>query len=144
MTYLIKSSDAKYFDIAKDIAALSDFPKVHVGCVAVYQGHIIGTGCNTNKTHPQQDHFNRYRNRNQDRNNFSLPKAHAEIMCLSSIRNLEIKWSKVKIFVYRIRNDSPFGMARPCPACMAAIRSAGIRNIFYTTDCGYAYEKLLD
>lgn len=32
-------------------------------------------------------------------------------------------------------------MARPCPACMSAIKELGIKNIYYTTDNGYAYEK---
>ena len=33
-------------------------------------------------------------------------------------------------------------MARPCPSCMAAIRDLGIRDIYYTTNDGYVYERL--
>lgn len=33
-------------------------------------------------------------------------------------------------------------MARPCPSCMAAIKDIGISHIYYTTNDGYAYEKL--
>ena len=33
-------------------------------------------------------------------------------------------------------------MARPCPACMAAIKDFGIKNIYYTTDDGMAYENV--
>jgi len=33
-------------------------------------------------------------------------------------------------------------MARPCAGCMAAIRKFGIKNVYYTTDMGYAYERL--
>ena len=34
------------------------------------------------------------------------------------------------------------GIARPCPSCMAAIRDIGIRDVYYTTDDGFAYERL--
>ena len=47
-------TDQKFFQKARQIASISDFKKIHVGCVAVYQGNIIGIGCNTNKTHPMQ------------------------------------------------------------------------------------------
>lgn len=53
--------DYKYFQKAKQVAAISDFTKIHVGCVAVYQGSVIGIGCNSNKTHPRQNYYNRYR-----------------------------------------------------------------------------------
>ena len=33
-------------------------------------------------------------------------------------------------------------MARPCNACLAAIKDLGIRNIYYTTDDGFVHEKL--
>ena len=34
------------------------------------------------------------------------------------------------------------GMARPCASCMQAIKDLGIREIYYTTNDGYSYEKL--
>jgi tRNA(Arg) A34 adenosine deaminase TadA len=46
------------------------------------------------------------------------------------------------LYVYRIRKTKEFGMARPCPSCMQAIKDFGIRTIFYTTDDGYAEEHL--
>lgn len=36
----------------------------------------------------------------------------------------------------------PFGLARPCPACMAMIKNLGIKKIYYTTDDGFAFEQL--
>lgn len=71
-----------------------------------------------------------------------LQKLHAEIHCLNQIRNLNINFLKVKLYIYRIRRDQPFGLARPCPSCMAAIRDLGIRNIYYTTNNGYSYERI--
>ena len=48
----------------------------------------------------------------------------------------------MKLYIYRIRKDQPFGIARPCPSCMAAIRDLGIRDIYYTTNDGYVCERL--
>lgn len=128
----------RYFHKAKKSAQISDFTRTHIGCVAVYQGNIIGIGCNTNKTHPTQKYYNRYREYSE-----KLPaKLHAEINCLNQIKHLDINFSKVKLYIYRIRKDQPFGLSRPCPSCMAAIKDLGIKGIYYTTNDGYCYERL--
>ena len=49
-----------YFHKASLMADISDFAKINIGCIAVYQGNIIGVGFNTNKTHPLQKKYNRY------------------------------------------------------------------------------------
>lgn len=135
---MIKNSDMNYFDKEKKAANVSDFPKTHIGCIAVYQGNIIGIGCNANKTHPSQKYYNKYREYSEQ----LLPKLHAEINCINQIRHLNINFSKVKLYIYRIRKDQPYGMARPCPSCMAAIKDIGIKDIYYTTNDGYSYERL--
>ena len=58
---MFRNIDYRYFDKARQIADISDYNRVHIGCVAVYQGQIIGIGCNCNKTHPTQKLYNRYR-----------------------------------------------------------------------------------
>lgn len=136
----LSKTDYKYFFKARQAASISDFHKTHIGCVAVYQGNIIGIGCNLEKTHPIQNYYNRYRNLHNESN--FIPKIHAEISCLNSIRNLDINFSKVKLYIYRIRYDQEHGRDNPCPSCMAAIRDLGIRDIYYTTNDGFAYEKL--
>jgi deoxycytidylate deaminase len=135
---MLVNSDYRYFEKAKNIADISDYPKIHIGCVAVYQGQIIGLGCNCNKTHPMQKYYNQYRC-NDDA---LLPKLHAEISCLNGIKHLNINFSKVKLYIYRLRKDQPCGMARPCQSCMAAIKDLGIKEIYYTSDEGFVYEKL--
>lgn len=135
---MFRNVDYRYFDKARQVATISDYNKVHIGCVAVYQGQIIGVGFNCNKTHPTQKFYNRYREQSET----MLPKLHAEISCLNQIRNLDINFSKVKLYIYRIRKDQPFGLARPCPSCMAAIKDLGVREIYYTTNDGYSYERL--
>ena len=137
---VLSKSDYKYFKKAKAVAAISDFEKVHVGCVAVYQSNIIGIGCNTNKTHPIQEKYNKYRNFGQI--NYFAPKLHAEINCLNSIRHMDINFGKVKLYIFRTMNVREYGMSRPCPSCMAAIRDLGIKHVYYTTDSGFAYENI--
>lgn len=135
---MINKSDFKYFLKARQAAMVSDYLKVHVGCVAVYQGNIIGIACNCNKTHPAQKYYNRYRKPSDS----MLPKLHAEISCINSIKHLDINFSKVKLYIYRIRQDQPFGLSRPCPSCMAAIKDLGVRDIYYTSNDGYVYERI--
>lgn len=135
---MLCNTDHKYFKKARQVALVSDYPKIHIGCVAVYQGQIIGIGCNCNKTHPTQKFYNKYRNPSEA----LLPKLHAEISCINQIKHLDINFSKVKLYVYRIRKDQPFGMSRPCPSCLKAISDMGIKHIYYTTNSGIAYEKI--
>lgn len=140
---MITKIDYKYFEKARQIAMISDFKKVHVGCIAVYKGHIVGIGCNTNKTHPTQKYYNQFRKpEGDDISMASVPKLHAEINCLNQLRHLNINFSKVKLYIYRIRNDRPYGISRPCPSCMKAIQDFGIRDIYYTTDSGFSYERI--
>lgn len=135
---MFHKTDYKYFSKARQAANISDYYKTHIGCVAVYQGQVIGIGCNCNKTHPTQKFYNRYR----IKSDVMLPKLHAEINCLNQIRHLDINFSKVKLYIYRIRKDQPYGLAKPCPSCMAAIKDLGIRDIYYTGNDGYVYEKI--
>ena len=135
---MLREVDYRYFNKAKYTASISDYHKTHIGCVAVYQGQIIGLGCNCNKTQPTQKYYNRYRKPSDS----MLPKLHAEINCLNQIKHLDINFSKVKLYIYRIRKDQPFGMSRPCPSCMAAIKDLGIRDIYYTSNDGYVHERL--
>ena len=135
---MITKNDYRYFDKARQTACISDYYKTHIGCVAVYQGNIIGIGYNCNKTHTIQKKYNRYRISSDS----MLPKLHAEINCMNSIRHLDINFSKVKMYIYRIRKDQLFGLARPCLSCMAAIKDLGIKDIYYTTNDGYVHEKI--
>ena len=134
----LNNNDYRFFKKARKVALVSDYEKIHVGCVAVYQGQIIGIGCNCNKTHPMQKVYNKFR---EDSDSL-LPKLHAEINCINQLKHLNINFSKVKLYIYRTRNDQPYGMARPCPSCMAAIKDLGIKDIYYTTNNGYAYERI--
>lgn len=137
---MITKNDFRYFDKAHHAAMISNFSKTHIGCIAVYKDNIIGVGCNLEKTHPMQKYYNKYRMHPQKF--YYSPIIHAEINCLNSIRNLDINFSKVRLYIYRIRKDQDYGMSRPCPNCMAAIKDLGIKHIYYTTNDGFVYENL--
>lgn len=113
-----------------------------IGCVFVYKGSILAEAWNTNKTSPLQEKYNAYRYYNP-----ALPaKNHAEIAGLMKVRwkcgdNLD--WSKMEVYLYRETKDGKIAMSRSCASCFYALRDAGIKTIYYTTENGYAKEELL-
>lgn len=149
MNYLdVKKSDLKFFDLARDVAKESDFPRFHIGCVLVYQGRVLSMAHNTEKSDPIQKKYNRYRHFNHTTKGCVNHSGHAEMMALKKVPYpiaQQVDWKKVKCYTYRI---SPglyygFGMSRPCIACMTAMRERGIRDFYYTTDMGFARERIL-
>lgn len=145
----IKKSDMRFFDAAKKEAEKSTFPRFHVGCVMVYNGHVISAACNSEKTDTLQKKYNRYRNfNNQHTHKCVLDKMHAEIKALKQIPYpvaQQIDWKKVKVFTVRIAPGLPtgFGNSRPCRACLTALRERGIREFYYTTDMGICGERIV-
>ena len=141
---LLKMEKAKinlFFDMARSVAMQSNSYKCHLGCVAIYRGKVIVSGYNSEKTHPMQMKYNKYRKNKIFKDGF-LPTLHSEMKMLIELKKYDINFKKVKVFVYRIRKDQDFGMARPCPACMKAIKDFGIKKIYYTTNDGFACEYI--
>ena len=128
----------RYFEFARHVAEMSDFERAKVGAVAVLKDKVISTGHNSHKSHPLQKKYNQFRNfRDCGYINHSL---HAEVACLLPLIDTEVDFSKVHLYVYRIRKDRPHGLARPCEACRKLLFDLGVRNVSYTTDCGVAEE----
>lgn len=145
--YDIKNSDVKYFELAREIAEQSSFPRFHVGCVLVYQNHILSMASNTEKSDPLQKKYNRYRHFNHTTKGCINHSGHAEMMALKKVSYpvaQQVDWKKVKCYTYRICPGLPYGMgiSRPCRACMTAMRERGIRDFYYSTDMGYAHERI--
>lgn len=139
---MLEKRHLNFFRKAKSMTELSDFNHIHIGCVAVYSRKIIGAGCNTYKTHPiQKEYDDKYRTLHNGDKVANLHALHAEINCLNSIKK-DVQWDKVELYIYRKMVKKPFGLARPCPACMAMIKDKGIKHIYYTTNDGFAYEHL--
>lgn len=71
---------------------------------------------------------------------FPHRKAHAEVRC---IRNAS--WEKVEgssVFVWRIKDDGTFGLAKPCPLCRDFLKQRGIKKIGYSTGYGFRLERI--
>lgn len=139
-------NDYKYFDLARKTAQSSSYDGFKLGCVIVYKGHVIASGHNSNKTNPMQKKYNKYR---QFKYNGKPIRhsTHAEMNALLSIPytvDLNTDYSKAKVYVYRISPGQHLGqgLARPCAACLAALRDKGVRDIYYTTSDGFAHERL--
>ena len=129
----------RYLKIAETIADMSDFESHKVGCIVIYKNSIISSASNSNKTHTMQSKYNKYRNIKEG----AFPaKLHAEMAAISKIRYLDIDWSKVILYITRKTKGNNIGIARPCASCMAAIKEKGIENIIYTTDIGFAIERI--
>lgn len=142
--------ELKMFNAAHCEAEKSDFKQFNIGCVITYKGHIIGRGHNQNKTHPMQKKYNRkYRKLHNSSHTPISDSIHAEMDALNSISyttGIEIDWSKVKVFIWRIAPGKPrgYGKSKPCPACAAALRDLNIHHIYYTDDFGLNYLYLED
>ena len=143
-----KKSDYRWFEAARKEALQSDFENIHIGCVLVYHGHVIGSGHNTNKTCPQQKQYNSYRKFRKNPNGKPINHStHAEIAAIKSVPypiEQNIDWSNVKLYVFRISKGKSLGqgMSRPCPSCMKALKDKGIKKIYYSTDEGFAFERV--
>lgn len=143
-----KNFDLRMFEKAHIEAERSEYDRFRVGCVIAYKKHIIGSGRNGNKSNPMQKEYNRkYRHFNNTNGEYIHDAVHAEIAAIQSIPytvGIEVDWSKVYIYVYRIcpGKSNGYGNAKPCAACMAAIRELGIKNVYYTDDDGFSYLRL--
>lgn len=136
-------SDEHLFRMARAVSFQSDYcGSARIGCIAVYKGSVLAKGFNSDKTHTIQSRYNVMRYK--DIGNRYLPsKIHGELAVLQKIKYLDIDFSRVHIYVYRELKNGTMAMARPCPACMAAIKQLGIKHIHYTTECGFAAERII-
>ncbi len=142
----LSKKNYKFFEMARKEATNSDYRNVHVGCVIVYKGHVIGQGFNRDKSDTVQKKYNSYRHFNHTEKPIKH-SIHAEIAALKSIPYPianTVDWKKVSVYIYRICPGKSLGqgLSRPCKACMNALRDMGIKDIYYTTEDGYANEKI--
>lgn len=136
----LTAKQRKFFSHARHMAEMSDFHRAPVGCIAVIGNKVVATGFSQQRTHPMQQHYNRYRDFDGQKN--IIAKLHAEMVVVSQLKNKSIDFSKISIYIYRVCRSRDCGISRPCGACMMAIKNIGIKNVFYTTDFGYAHERI--
>lgn len=127
----------KYFELARQACKFSDMHKTKVGSVFIYKNKVISVGYNSNKTAPIQALWNQER---FDKESTYLHTLHAETTALLHAKNFDIDWSKVYVFNWRTKKDGSQGLSKPCKSCEAMLKNKGIKNIFYSTDSGWAFE----
>lgn len=132
------NKDKIFFNMAKEISKLSSYARYHIGCIITYKNRVISSGVNSNKTNPLQKRYNKYR--------FPVDtshKMHAETAALLPLlKQKDIDFAHLKVYLYREHADGSIAISRPCPSCMAMLKDNNIHNIFYTTDDGYCFEEI--
>ena len=136
------NKEKRFFNIAKEVSYLSDYPGARVGAVVIEGKCILSSGHNSKKTRPLQHRYNIYRNFEDYEH--STARQHAEIAALSPLIGKEIEWKRVSIFVYRELKNGKKACSKPCAACEKLIKDLGIKNIYYIDEFGnYVKEKIL-
>ena len=134
-------TDIKNFHKAEAASQYSSFSKHHLGAVIFYKNKVLSVGWNTNKNLLLQKKYNVLRNFDVDK----YPNyGHAEMYALHKLDNMydleKMDKSKLSIYIWRGKNGNKM-LSKPCPACEAALRDFGIRNIYYTGNNSYVYEE---
>jgi deoxycytidylate deaminase len=106
--------------LAKAAALKGQHRQYRVGACIVHAGHVIAVGFNKNKTHPLMGR---------------VKHLHAEVDALLHVKDVK-KTYGADIYVTRCNKNGRVGMAKPCETCMGHLRTAGIRNVFYTDSQG--------
>ena len=130
----------KFMAIARDMSETSLFDTYKLGAVIFAKGRLIAKGQNQTKTHPRQKKYNALRGNVSFQSKHYL---HAEMDALNKVQGMNLK--NAEIMIYRTSNDRQNrqqGLARPCAACMKAIKDAGISVIHYSTPDGFATEYI--
>ncbi len=65
---------------------------------------------------------------------------HAEFDAIIGADPADLKNSTV--FVYRETKGGFIGLAKPCKVCQDMLHSVGIRDVYYTTECGIEYYSI--
>ena len=131
--------DRKLIEYATSFAYTSQHDITRVGAVIADGKSIVACGINSHQSHPMQKRYNIYRNFRNDHTG-ATHHLHAEIAALIKVRWNDL--SGMSIYVTRVLRDGSHGIARPCPACMAALKDHKINKIYYTTATGIAYEEI--
>lgn len=132
------SRSQTFFNVAKAVSKTSDHPEFQLGSVIASGKSIVAVGANRKaKSHPLQKQYNEVKFHDD---NCKHP-LHAEIDALRKIDTRK-QYSNLSIYIFRQTKKGKPAIARPCKACMEAIKDFGIHHIYYSTDMGFAHEVL--
>jgi deoxycytidylate deaminase len=108
-----------YFKLARNISKLSEY-RVQVGAVLAKKVPLMACA-NKLVSHPK------FANGNDHRTTL-----HAEMRCLLHTQHSDREGSV--IYVYRETKDQKPALARPCAFCMEALKEAGVKKVFFSTN----------
>lgn len=128
---------SRFLNLARHMSEASNFNRYRIGAVLVSRGRVIARGYNSSKTHPTQKMYNFQRT---DLSDGAPHFIHAEIDVLNKVKDIDLK--NAQLFIFHINNQGQQKMARPCAACMKAIKDRGIEVIHYSTPDGLASEYI--
>ena len=134
----------RYFNLAKNASQFSGYEKNKIGAILVYKHDIIGVGYNRKQSSPTQKKYNIYRTTKTRKYDVDVMDnyIHAEIDCVQNATRLfKGDLSKCSIFVYREHKDGSMGVSKPCKGCSMYLKDMNVKNIYYTTDNGWNYER---
>ncbi len=134
MKYQPTTREHRWYKQARKESLKSTHSKAHIGAVIVIGNYVVSRGFNKAKTHPLQARLDR-------ENNYHCPNAklHAEVSALLNSGKHDL--SNAEIYIYREDKDGHMANCKPCVSCTEALRLAGVREVFYTTREGYAFEE---
>lgn len=122
------------------VSHCSNFHRQHLGSVVVLGNKVISVGFNQLKTSPVQRKYNKFRLQGKESEfppHIHNDTLHAEIDSLNKCSYMDVDWKNVIIYVGRVDKAGKPKLAKPCPACMEAIKERGIKRVYYTTEDGY-------
>lgn len=134
---MLTKRQRRFLQIARETSLESTVRRVRIGSIIVIGNKIIATGMNQTKSHPDQAKLNVLRFDDDGKCKHFL---HAEMNSLLKCQHMDL--TRAKMYIYRESKDGTIRMCRPCNACMQKIKECGIREIFYTTNDGYAHEYI--
>jgi deoxycytidylate deaminase len=118
-----------YFRIARLARNLSDYPKnsKKMGAVIVRAGNILAFSPNKNKSHPEYQE------------NTFIHSIHSELAALIKCQS---DTNGAYIYIYREGAKGNLAMAKPCSHCYSALKLAGIKGAYYTTETSFEYLEI--
>jgi len=125
----LKNKKQRMMELARRTSLKSN-SRFRVGCVVAKGSRVISFGFNNMlKTHPSSKSYGNY--------------LHAEVHALLGLPDDILH--KATAYVARSRRNAGLAYSRPCAACKQALRQAGVRGVYYSTDDqdgGYGYVDL--
>ena len=116
----------RYLKVAKNVATNSNYGKLRHGALLVKGGSIINTAFN-------KDKFSSFGERFRD-SDYGPATHHAELSCITGISRSKTKGASV--FVVRVNRHGELRLSKPCSMCHDALKFAGVKKVYYSTNNG--------